>query len=347
MTTWKCAVCGYIHTGGEPPAACPICGAERALFSLMEAVVTAPPAPAAAAWQCTICGYVHSGPEPPGACPVCGAERNLFTALETPAVSPEGSGGKMRIVIIGAGIAGMTAAEQARLAAPGASITLVAKEPGLPYFRLNLTRFLAGEVDEKDLVMQGEEWFREKRIDLVHGEAADVDREARSVVLGGGLTLPYDRLVLACGAHPFVLPVPGADLEGVLTLRTIEDARRVIERLVPGGRALCVGGGLLGLETAGALARRGMEVTILEGSPTLLPRQLAPEAGRILQRRVEGFGIAVLTEARLEEIVRAYGPGGAKANPSFELTEGFLAGQDIVRGEVEGAKDDPSEGAEG
>ncbi len=199
-------------------------------------------------------------------------------------------------------MAGLTAAEHARETAPAARIILVCDEPGLPYYRLNLTRHLAGEVDEQSLVMQQDAWFTEKSITLKHGAAEQILPRRRLVRLAGGEELPYDRLVLATGAHAFVPPIPGVVLPGVHSFRTLEDAR-VLRGLASRGEAcVCIGGGLLGLETAGALRAQGMKVTVLEGAPSLLPRQLSRPAARLLQGHLEQLGMTVRCDVRVEAI---------------------------------------------
>ncbi len=301
-TTYKCEVCGYIHTGAEPPETCPVCGVGAELFVPLEVVAAPPPAPAAAAWRCTVCDHVHRGPEAPGTCPVCGAAANLFEPEE------EGSGVAARgetpgrIVIVGDGVAGITAAEYARQTAADAAITVVSREPGLPYFRLNLTRFLAREVTEGELRMNDEAWFERHRVERLEGEVVAIDREARQVRLRDGAALPYDRLVLANGSHPFVPPWPGVTRGGVHPLRTLADAR-LVQRCAEGAaRCAVIGGGLLGLEMAGALQRRGVRVTVLEGFGHLLPRQLAEPAGRRLARHLEGIGIEIRAGVRVEAL---------------------------------------------
>lgn len=301
MNSWKCEVCGYVHKGAQPPEFCPVCGADRDRFSELVIMAAGPTAPLAQAWRCSICDHLHSGSAPPEHCPVCSAPANLFA----PEQAAEASGTRAdvsRILILGAGVAGMTAAEEARKAAPGVRIQLLCREPGLPYYRLNLTRFLAGEVEEAQLAMQQAAWFRHQRIELVEGEAMAICAADKSVTLRDGRVLGYDRLVLACGAHPFVPPIAGATREGVTVLRTLSDARGIRQRLRRGMPAVCIGGGLLGLETAGALSRQGVRVTLLEGQPWLLPRQLPRRGGELLQRHVEGCGIAVRCGAQVREL---------------------------------------------
>lgn len=302
MKTWKCEVCGYVHKGENPPEFCPVCGADRDRFSELVIVVERPTPPPSQAWRCSICDHLHAGNSPPELCAVCSAPANLFA----PEPSAEASAGKAdvgRILILGAGVAGMTAAEEARKAAPGVAIQLISREPGLPYYRLNLTRFLAGEVTEAELAMQQRSWYEQQRIELVEGEVAEIVPESKRVKLRDGRALGYDRLVLAGGAHPFVPPIAGATREGVSVLRTLADARAIRQRLQPGQRIVCIGGGLLGLETAGALSRQGAQVTLLEGQPWLLPRQLPRRGGELLQRYVEGCGIEVRCGVQVRELV--------------------------------------------
>ena len=303
MKTWKCEVCGYIHSGAEPPASCPICGAEQDCFSALEIVIARQEPVVTDAWHCPVCSYLHRAPTPPQTCPVCSATGSLFSPLHggvAPTASPEDI---QCIVVLGGGIAGLTAATEARRQAPQATITLVSREQSLPYYRLNLTRFLAGDIPESELQIESAQWFEEHAIDCMHAEATAIDREQKQVHLRDGRALDYDKLVLANGAHPFIPPFPGATRDGVTVLRTLEDARTILLRLRPGIRVVCIGGGLLGLETAGALVRQGATVTVVEGFTTLLPRQLPPRAGRLLQQRLEAQGMAVCCGATVKELV--------------------------------------------
>lgn len=324
-TTWKCEVCGYVHRGSTPPARCPICGVGSELFSALEIVAAAPTDSTAGRWRCTVCDHVHEGIQPPADCPICSAEASLFEPYQRRRHPAAAQGPTVeRLVIVGAGIAGVTAAEQARRTAPKASVTLVSKEPGLPYYRLNLTRLLGGEVEKAALQLHPASWYGDQRIELVHddGGVAAIHRQERQLELGGGRKLPYDRLVLAMGAHPFVPPIPGATREGVLVLRTEADVSAILGRAAPQTHCVCIGGGVLGLETAGALRRKGLRVTVLESFDWLLPRQLAEPAGRLLQKAIEEKGIAVRCGVRIEE----------------------LAGDEEVRGvRIEGGEDLPAE----
>lgn len=302
---WRCAVCGYVHRGAEAPEFCPICGADRAEFEprLEEkpAHVSAPPT----AWRCLNCSYVHAGVQPPEECPVCAAPAQRFEPRTDTATAETATGGRgLRILIVGGGVAGVSAAESARQAAPEAEISIVSREAGLPYYRLNLTRFLAGELDGGALCIHPETWYAEQRLTLLgQAEVSRLLLDEHRVRLAGGDELPFDKLILAAGAHPFVPPVPGSELAGVTTLRSLADAHALVARVGSGRRCVCIGGGLLGLETAGALAQRGAAVTLLEGHDWLMPRQLNRRAGEILGHHVEALGITLRRAARTAELL--------------------------------------------
>ena len=219
-------------------------------------------------------------------------------------MSVTGTTKAVRAVIVGAGIAGISAAESLRAASPTAEITVVSKEPELPYYRLNLTRYLAGEIGEEDLPIHTASWYEEQQVRLLLGaEASAIHLDDHIVELHDGEKLSFDKLLLAAGAHPFIPPLAGSDREGVTSLRTAEDARHILAACRAGAKCVCIGGGLLGLETAGGLARQGADVTLLEGYSWLLPRQLNRRAGEILNEYVVSTGIKLRTKAITREIV--------------------------------------------
>jgi nitrite reductase (NADH) large subunit len=283
------------------------------------------------AWKCEACGFVHVGAEPPDVCPVCGVDASFFSAFEfedeVAASAPPpaaADGAALRLVVVGGGVAGVTAAEEARRRAPDAHVTLVTDEPGLPFYRLNLTRVLAGEVAAEALPLHPARWYEEQRVALRAGRVNAVDRAAQVVRLEGGEALPYDRLVLATGALPFRPPIPGADKDGVLVLRTLADAEAILARAQPGARAVCVGGGLLGLEAAGALARRGLVVTVLEAAPWLMPRQLGARAGAVLAAHLAAVGVHARCGVRIAAI------GGEARADGVRLASGEVLPADLV-----------------
>lgn len=299
---WKCDVCGYVHQGDEPPETCPLCGVGREMFSILEIVTAAGP-PQASLWRCTICDYQHQGDAPPETCSICDAAKDLFAAVQSPTAHSVSSTKVSSIVVIGAGIAGLTAVEQARIHAPQAEITMINKEPVLPYYRLNLTRFVAGEVGRESLNIHSQQWFDDNNIRIVYAEITGIDRKQQQVQTRNGDSLGYDRLILASGSHAFVPSLPGVTRDGVYVLRTLDNAENILQQIAGKKHCVCIGGGLLGLETAGALKKRGLEVTVLEGFQWLLPRQLSQNAGTLLMNHVEKFGIKVRCGVRTKEII--------------------------------------------
>ena len=325
---WRCVVCGYVHRGDAPPEVCPVCGAPDLDFA-PAAQAAAAPEPAAAApvsrrWRCLVCGYVHEGPAPPDECPLCGAPASEFEAeADAPAVPVAPA--RLHLVVIGAGAAGLAAAEAARRAAPDCHITVLSREPELPYYRINLTRYLAGEVTRDQLPLHPAAWYEEQRVELrLDAEVERLDLDARQVVVRAGAPIAFDRLVVASGARPFVPPIPGAAQHGVVTLRTVADADRLLAAARAGARVACVGGGLLGLEAAVALARRGAVVTVLEGAPHLMPAQLDPRAGALLAGHLAAAGVTVLAPVRVAQL-----RGGGTVT-GVALDDGSIVGADVV-----------------
>jgi nitrite reductase (NADH) large subunit len=297
---WQCTVCGYVHEGTEPPETCPVCGVSREQFEPHEPSTEGQALPHR--WRCLVCDYEHEGPEPPETCPVCGAGADQFVEIidqpDAAVTVPPTTGSTARIAIVGAGIAGLAAAEAARAADPRAEVVLYSAETELPYYRLNLTLLLAGEIGEAELPVHPEAWYTEQRIVLRLGvEVRRLLPGDHLLELADGSREPFDRMVLAVGARPFIPPIPGADLPGVTCLRRADDARGLLGRVRNGARCVCIGGGILGLEIAGALARQGAPVHLLESFDWLLPRQLNRRAGEVLGRHVKGTGIELICGA--------------------------------------------------
>ena len=230
-----------------------------------------------------------------------------------------------RYIIIGGGIAGVSAAEALHALQPDSDITLISEEHYLPYFRMSLTRYLAGEVEREKLTLHDQQWYLQNHITILlntHVEA--IDAEAKQISLADGQKLPYDKLILASGAHPNVPPFPGRELKGVQTLRTLEDADLILDVARKQAKVVCIGGGLLGLEVAGAVARQGAQVTVLEGLDWLLPRQLDAQASAILKERIESLGIKVIVPAMTKAM------HGEDKVESVELADGQILPADLV-----------------
>jgi nitrite reductase (NADH) large subunit len=322
---WMCTVCGYIHTGNEPPESCVLCGAGRDLFEPYEESAPAMPE-GASQWRCLLCDYVADGDEPPEVCPICGATADQFEAYHEALVETVRSGDTPQtFVVVGAGIAGISAAESIRKVSPEAKIVVLSKEAEQPYYRLNLTRYLAGEIGAEQLPLHPEAWYQQQRIELrLSTEVCTVDADQRRLALRSGETLSYDKLILAMGSHPFVPPVPGANRENVTVLRSRKDTDAILAQVQPDTRVVVIGGGLLGLEAAGALVGKVLSVSVLEGYGWLLPRQLSQTAAVPMEQHVRSLGIELHQKVQVKEIV------GDERARGVLLEDGTLVPADLV-----------------
>ncbi|MBA4766364.1 MAG: NAD(P)/FAD-dependent oxidoreductase [Porphyrobacter sp.] len=227
---------------------------------------------------------------------------------------PDTSSSREKLVVIGNGMAGCRAVEDVLARAPGRfDITIIGAEPRVNYNRIMLSPVLAGEKAFDDIIINGPQWYADNSIALISGDPAErIDREARMVITRSGLALPYDTLLIATGSDPFIIPVPGRDLAGVVTFRDLDDVDRMIAAAEAGAgegsnAAVVIGGGLLGLEAAHGLALRGMQVTVVHLMPTLMERQLDEAAGWLLRQELERRGHTILTSANTKAILGAAG----------------------------------------
>jgi nitrite reductase (NADH) large subunit len=231
-----------------------------------------------------------------------------------------------RLVVVGAGMASGRALEHLFEEAPGVyAVTLFGAEPRGNYNRLMLSPVLAGEKTYEQIVTHDAEWYARHGVTTRFGEhITAIDRHRKVVISRSGET-PYDKLIIATGSAPFVLPLPGKDLPGVIAFRDLDDVNTMIAAAaLPSARAVVIGGGLLGLEAAAALRLRGMEVIVLHAADHLMNRQLDPSASVLLQRALEARGIIVHCNAQTSAIV---GNGKVEA---VMLDDGTLYPADIV-----------------
>lgn len=205
-----------------------------------------------------------------------------------------------RLVVIGAGMAAGRLLEH--LEGADFDITLFNAEPRGTYNRLMLSPVLARETTYDEIVTHDDDWYAARGITTRLGERVErIDREACVVHAAKG-PVAYDKLVIATGSEPFMIPLPGHDLPGVIAYRDLEDTEQMMD-LAPGSRAVVIGGGLLGLEAAAGMAARGVQVTVVHLMGHLMERQLDLEAAGLLQASLEAKGIEVLCEAHSEVIL--------------------------------------------
>ena len=204
----------------------------------------------------------------------------------------------MRILVVGAGPAGTRCAVHAAQRVRGAEVTLLGAELALPYDRVALSKLLAGEAEIGDLITHPVVELAALQVRFRAGVAvAEIDRAAQVVTTRKGERLAYDRLVLATGSSAVRLPLPGAELPGVLAYRDLDDVRAMLRLAAEGRHAVVIGGGLLGLEAATGLAARGMKVTVVHAMGWPMDRQLDPEAGALLSTRLGRRGIRFIMPA--------------------------------------------------
>ncbi len=225
-------------------------------------------------------------------------------------------------LIIGNGVAGTTAAEKIRRNDPDGVITMVTKEKIPFYSRIRLPDFVAGLVDKTDLIIKDDKWYTDYKIDLKIGiTITGIDHSKKQVMDRNGNVFTYDSLLIATGSNPFIPPVKGSDKDNVFSLRSFEDATNIVQAAAAANNIVAVGGGLLGLEAAHALIKRGIKVVVVEFFDRLLPRQMDSKGAVLLKKMLkkQGFGFrlgakttqitgdAIVTGVELEsgEVLRA------------------------------------------
>ncbi|MFQ5715484.1 MAG: nitrite reductase large subunit NirB, partial [Nitrospinales bacterium] len=208
---------------------------------------------------------------------------------------------KTKLVLVGNGMAGVRTLEELLKLAPDLyDITVFGAEPCGNYNRILLSPVLAGEKTIDDIMLNDEQWYIDNNIKLHKGkEVAKIDRR-RKVVVADGMEEKYDRLLLATGSDPVILPLPGVDLEGVVSFRNIQDVNVILDGAAKHRQAVVIGGGLLGLEAANGLMQQGMYVTVVHLMDTLMERQLDAEAAAMLRLNLEKRGMQFLMGSATE-----------------------------------------------
>lgn len=212
----------------------------------------------------------------------------------------------MKHVVLGAGPAGVIAAETLRRADPGAAVTLVCGEAEAPYSRMALPYLLAEDVGEDGTHLRhGEGHYDSLGIELRQGRVASISPDKGEVTLEDGNSLSYDRLLIATGSRPARPPVPGMDLDGVVSCWTLEDARRIAAATKPGSKVVLMGAGFIGCIVLEALASRGVELTVVEMEDRMLPRMMDDAGAAMIKRWCEAKGVTVLTSTAVKSVEAA------------------------------------------
>ena len=232
----------------------------------------------------------------------------------------------MQHVIIGAGHAGVVAAEHIRKLDADAQISLLGGEPEPPYSRMAIPYYLIRQIEEQGIYLRkAAGHFEGLGIDLRQDRVSAVDTAARRLSLEDGGSLDYDRLLIATGSSPITPPVPGVESAGVFNCWTLDDARHVIERCQSGNRVLLMGAGFIGCIILEALAVSGVELTVVELQNRMVPRMMNEVSGGLIKRWCEHKGVAVHTSTKVEAIEPANGAG-----LNVVLSNGQAVGSDMV-----------------
>lgn len=234
---------------------------------------------------------------------------------------------KMKLVLIGNGLAGMRCLEDLLDMAPDRyEITVIGEEPWGNYNRILLSPVLSGEKTIEDIMLHPHAWYADKNIAFIAGDPViRIDRSRKQVYTEKGKVIDYDRLILATGSKPFVPPMPGTALQGVLSFRDIYDVNIMLEYAKNKKNAVVVGGGLLGLEAAYGLKQQGMNVTVLHLMDRIMDRQLDSKASQMLKTAIEQKGIHILTQANTECLI---GQDGEVTH--VKLKDGTILEADLV-----------------
>lgn len=209
-------------------------------------------------------------------------------------------------LILGAGPAGVIAAETLRKHAPADTITLVGDEPETPYSRMAIPYLLIGNIDEQGTYLRKKpQHFDDLRIQHIKAKVTRVDAAGKTVQLDNGQTLAFDKLLIATGSHPVRPPIEGMDLPGVHPCWTLEDARAIQALAKPGARVLQMGAGFIGCIIMEALAARGVKLSVVEMGDRMVPRMMGPVAGGMIRDWCEAKGVQVFTGTKVEAIGRA------------------------------------------
>lgn len=305
----KCTFCGAVFEEGVDT--CPICtvGSEYFVPATDEDIASmVKPATTGDGnlVKCLVCGAEFE--EGAAACPVCGVGPENFVAAEKKETSFKKDTDEV-FVILGGGPAAKSAAEAIRARNATATVTIITQESHLPYNRPMLTKGIVRDFGYNGLAMEGPEWYEKNDINFVPNTVVvKADTEAKTVALrfedGSEGQLRYDKLIYTLGAYCFVPPIKGADLDHVVSVRSISDTDRVKQIIADrkASKAVCIGGGVMGLEGAWGLKEGGLGVTVLETAPGLLPRQLDDVASEMLKELCIEAGVDIVTGAKIAEI---------------------------------------------
>ena len=228
----------------------------------------------------------------------------------------------MKHLIIGTGPAGVTAAEEIRRIDPGAEITILGHEPEPPYSRMAIPYLIKNQIEESGThIRKSDSHFIDLKIEVLQATVTSIDPAEKRVSLADGNTLDYDKLLIASGGMPLSPPIPGIDLPGVYPCWTLDNARHIIERAIPGSKVVLIGAGFISTTIVEALVNRGSSLSIVEMEDRIIPRMMDIKGADIIRQWCESKGVSILTSARVTGIEQA----GEQLSVSFAEQDAISA----------------------
>lgn len=251
-------------------------------------------------WRCTVCDELFDYDKKPSSCPVCGVGQELFELVEVE-VSENSIEKEVDILIIGGGVAAVNVADAVSSRNKKARITIISKEKYLPYYRTRLTEIIDNEIPMERMLIKKESWYDERNIKLLlEEEVISVATDDKFVELASGKRLNYDSLVVASGARCCVPPFENKDLKNVRVIREMAETYDIIDTAKKSKKVVVIGGGVLGLEAAWGFKNLGLDVTVLEVMPRVLPRQLDEKGSELLEKLIKTSGVNIMTGVEIK-----------------------------------------------
>lgn len=274
-------------------------------------------------WRCLVCGHIHVGAEPPDVCPACGVGRENFVpqGIEDEFIKDT----QERFVIVGGGIAALSAAQAIRKRNRTAEVIMLSEEAYRPYYRPALSDFLTEDLPDDRLFVFGPAWYEENKIDLRTGtRVVKIDTAAKKLETASGDVVDYNKLIIATGARSNIPPFKGGDKPGVFALRSLDDAQKIKEAMKTAKKAVVIGGGVLGLEAVWEMLDRKIATTVVEFNQRLMPRQLDEAGSRRLQELMTQQGVELCLGVATDEIL------GDERVSGVRLSDGRVLEADLV-----------------
>lgn len=251
-------------------------------------------------WRCTVCDELFDYDKKPAVCPVCGVGQELFELVEVE-VSENSIEKEIDVVIVGGGVAAVNVADTVSTMNKKARITIISKEKYLPYYRTRLTELIDNDIPMERMEIKKQSWYDERNIKLLLGEeVTSILSGEKAITISNGEKIKYDSLVIASGARCFVPPFENKELKNVRVIRELSETYEVIETAKKCKKAVVIGGGVLGLEAAWGIKNLGVDVTVLEVMPRVLPRQLDEKGSSMLEKLIKDSGVNILTGVEIK-----------------------------------------------